>query len=139
MIIRPPVIEITPLPSPIHAGETIAFDARASSHADGQITKYEWTFSEAGTVRFTKSGSLVDATFDTAGDWEFTLKITDNYGITFSELRVRTSAYRRKERIVVEAGASEFPLWAVYGAMAIIAVAIIALLLFLRLKRSKPK
>lgn len=61
------------------AGETATFDASQSTSADGALT-YEWTFGD-GT---TKTGKQVQHTFDSAGEYNVTLTVTDESGTSDS-------------------------------------------------------
>ncbi|MFC7080883.1 PKD domain-containing protein [Halorussus caseinilyticus] len=69
-------------PSP---DDTITFDAGASSDADGQITEYEWDFD--GDGYFGYDGSQNTYSFDTAGTYPVTLRVTDNGEQTVKEIR----------------------------------------------------
>lgn len=74
-----PVASINASPNPVFLGESIFFDASASSDADGSIVDYAWT----GDV--TASGINFNHTFAQAGNYSVTLTVTDNDGLTASE------------------------------------------------------
>jgi PKD repeat protein len=65
----------TPTPG---AGQTTAFDASASSDPDGTITSYAWDFGDGNTA----TGRTPSNTYQSAGTYTVTLKVTDSDGDT---------------------------------------------------------
>ena len=70
-------------PSQPRVGETITFDASTSS---GQIISYRWDFGDGETG----SGITVTHSYDSPGNYEVTLTVTDDKGATDSISRVVT-------------------------------------------------
>jgi len=73
-----PSASFTASPSSPDAGETVSFDASASSDADGSIASYEWDFGDGETA----TGATPIHTYDSAGDYDVTLTVTDDDGAT---------------------------------------------------------
>jgi PKD repeat protein len=71
-----PVASFTFDPSSPEAGESVNFDASASTDADGSIESYAWDFDDDETA----SGATVSHAFDSAGDYEVELTVTDDSG-----------------------------------------------------------
>ncbi len=73
-------VKFTP-ESPL-AGDAIRFDASESSDPDGQITKYEWDWTNDGTFdeSFTEPTALHP--FGSAGEFTVKLRVTDNTNAT---------------------------------------------------------
>ncbi|MFN1833695.1 PKD domain-containing protein [Balneola sp. MJW-20] len=69
------------------AGEEIQFDASESIDPDGEITSIEWEFDDGQVL----SGETVSRSFDTSGNKNFTLRVSDNEGISNSIVTVRGS------------------------------------------------
>ena len=69
------VIEYEPT-SPV-VGETVRFDALGSDD-EHEIETYNWQFS--GVKSFDTDGPVVERSFDTAGDVDATLQVTDEFG-----------------------------------------------------------
>jgi len=62
------------------AGTTVTFDASTSEDPDGSIESYEWDLNSDGT--FELNGRTTDYTFEDAGEYEVTLRVTDSLGGT---------------------------------------------------------
>ncbi len=75
-----PVASFT-APLAAKAGESVSFDASASSDPDGTIAKYEWDLDGNGSYE-TNTGTTptTSHTFPTAGNAEVGLRVTDNGG-----------------------------------------------------------
>jgi PKD repeat protein len=107
-IIRPPILVVAQLPSPIIVGATVTFNASASYYPDGTITTYNWTFSNpSGNLKGSPSGNVVNFTFpekpESVGDWTVQLVVVDNYTITYNATRLPgTSSYRKVLKVSVE-------------------------------------
>ncbi len=78
--------EATPESGP--APLTVAFDASASSSPAGQITRYEWDFEGRNNFRDAE-GVTAEWTFEREGDYEVSLRVTDNTGQE-SEITTKT-------------------------------------------------
>jgi PKD repeat protein len=74
----PPVASFTATPQSGTAPLTVAFDARASSDPDGNITSYAWTFGDGGTG----TGATLQYVYGAAGTYVATLTVTDNRNAT---------------------------------------------------------
>jgi PKD repeat protein len=74
---KPPVAAIA---GPDHGlpGETLTFSASGSSDSDGQIVKYDWNFGDQATG----SGVEVTHSYAAPGDYQVTLTVTDDGGLT---------------------------------------------------------
>jgi len=75
----PPAASFTYLPHTPTIGETITFDASASSDPDGTIESYAWDFD--GT---TETGVTTTHAYTTADTYTITLTVTDNDNLTDS-------------------------------------------------------
>jgi PKD repeat protein len=71
----------TATPSPAQVGQTVTFDASASTDSDGTIAKYEWDLDGDGTYE-TDTGTTPTVTkaYQTPGDVSVKLRVTDNAG-----------------------------------------------------------
>lgn len=78
-----PVASFKFMPAAPRPGEEIAFDASRSSDPDGTIVKYVWEF-EGGPPPGSIQGEQVKYTFTAAGQYEVTLWVTDDDGLTAS-------------------------------------------------------
>jgi PKD repeat protein len=78
-------------PASAKVGETVSFDASASSDADGTIAKYEWDLDGNGSYE-TSTGTTPSAThaYSTAAAVSVHLRVTDDKGATASAVRVLT-------------------------------------------------
>jgi YD repeat-containing protein len=79
----PPTASFTSTPEPANPGQTVSFDASASSDTDGTITKYEWDLDGNGTFE-TDTGTTptTSKSYTTAGPVAVKLRVTDNGGAT---------------------------------------------------------
>ena len=69
-------------------GEAIEFDASGSISSDGTIITYEWDFDGDGTTDAT--GKTTTHTFDSAGEYDVELTVTDGDGTTNTTTRTVT-------------------------------------------------
>lgn len=65
-------------PSKIKTGLNITFDGSASVDSDGSIASYEWNFGDGSPVA--QSNSIVQHAFTSEGEYQVSLKVTDNLG-----------------------------------------------------------
>ena len=79
----PPMASFTYTPHTPIVGDTVTFDASASSDLDGTIESYAWDFGD-GT---TGTGVTKTHTYTTADTYNVTLKITDNDTLTDTAAR----------------------------------------------------
>lgn len=77
-VTAPPEPEFNIQPSSPVEGDTVTFDASASSDPDRDITSYQWVIAEDTTAR----GSVVEETFEEYGTYEVTLTVEDSVGNT---------------------------------------------------------
>jgi PKD repeat protein len=87
----PPVANFSFTPPGPVVGDTVSFNASASSDPDGSITSYAWNFGDGATG----SGQLVTHTYAASGTYNVTLTVTDNGGANGSvskSVSVGTSA-----------------------------------------------
>jgi subtilisin family serine protease len=66
-------------PSSPVVGEEVIFNGSDSVDSDGEIISYEWTVDDTGS---TKSGKQIVYTYDTTGEYNVKLTVTDNSGAT---------------------------------------------------------
>ncbi len=82
----PPFARFTHTAPPKVAPFKISFDATSSSDSDGTITNptnYFWDFGD-GTQDLGTTGSVLDHTYSTTGQYNVTLRVVDNLGATGS-------------------------------------------------------
>lgn len=84
----PPTAGFEFAPTDPTVGETISFDAGASSDTDGVVSSYEWDFTGDGTVDAT--GETVDHTYDSSGTYAVSLTVTDDAGATDTAVKSLT-------------------------------------------------
>ncbi|HOJ16871.1 MAG TPA: stalk domain-containing protein, partial [Caldisericia bacterium] len=72
----PPFANFTITPEKVSAQKDITFDASNSTDSDGEIVKYEWNFGK-GEIEGDK---VIIHRFNKAGNYDVTLKVTDNEG-----------------------------------------------------------
>ena len=63
-------------------GDTIRFDASASSDPDGSIVEYAWDWTSDGAFDQTLPTSCVDRRMEAGGEYRVTLRVTDDRGRT---------------------------------------------------------
>ncbi|MBU1049857.1 PKD domain-containing protein [Candidatus Bipolaricaulota bacterium] len=76
----PPVAAFAYAPAGPVVGDTVSFDASASSDSDGSISSYAWTFGDGATG----SGQFVTHAYTASGSRTVKLTVTDNQGATAS-------------------------------------------------------
>jgi len=86
----PPVANFGFTPTNPIVGDTVSFDASASSDSDGSISSYAWNFGDGNTG----SGQFATHLFATSGTYTVTLTVTDNeaaQGTTSAAITMGTS------------------------------------------------
>jgi PKD repeat protein len=84
----PPVASFTALPNPALTGQTVSFDASASSDPDGTIANYKWDLDGNGTFETnTNTTKTASSSYANAGPVTVRLQVTDNEGITAQTTR----------------------------------------------------
>jgi PKD repeat protein len=78
----PPTADLSVSSTSVSVGETVTFDASASSDPDGSITSYEWDFDGDGTVDTSTMIPTVDHAYSSAGTYDAGLTVTDDDGAT---------------------------------------------------------
>ncbi len=73
---QPPNASFSFTPAGPTAGDTVSFDASASSDPDGTIVSYAWEFGDGSTG----SGQFVTHAFTSSGSYSVKLTVTDNQG-----------------------------------------------------------
>jgi glucose/arabinose dehydrogenase/uncharacterized beta-barrel protein YwiB (DUF1934 family) len=63
------------------AGQPATYHSE-STDSDGQITQYEWDFDGDGTFEETTTSVDIEHTFESAGEYDVTLRVTDDDGAT---------------------------------------------------------
>ncbi|MFD1686725.1 malectin domain-containing carbohydrate-binding protein [Halobellus litoreus] len=105
------------------AGQSATYHSE-STDSDGQIASYEWDFDGDGTFEESTTNAQIQHTFDSGGDYDVTLKVTDDDGATDTATKTVTVASQPSEQVVyrVNAGGPELqatdggPNWAVDNA-----------------------
>jgi PKD repeat protein len=77
----PPVANLNISPTTGNAPLTLTLDGNASFDADGSISKCEWQIPGKSSI----SGCRTQITLDNAGNYNITLTVTDNSGLTASD------------------------------------------------------
>lgn len=76
-----PDCDFTASPNPADVGESVGFNASASTDPDGTIDSYQWDFGDS-TAPVTETDALISHTFTSVGSFIVTLTLTDNDGNT---------------------------------------------------------
>jgi PKD repeat protein len=74
----PPVADFTWTPPSPSAGESVLFDASASSDPDGYITLYEWDWDHDGVYDESHTTPTTTHVWTTPGSYSVSLRVTDN-------------------------------------------------------------
>jgi len=82
----PPTATFDASSGTVTVGETVQFDATASSDADGSVVGYEWTFGDGATA----SSSTTSHEYASAGAFEVTIAVTDDDGASATASRTIT-------------------------------------------------
>jgi YD repeat-containing protein len=90
---KSPVPSFTATPNPVAPGVPTTFDASASADPDGAVVRYEWDLDGNGSYE-TDSGETPAAStsYQTAGDDQVGLRVTDDVGATATTTRTVTVA-----------------------------------------------
>jgi YD repeat-containing protein len=88
---RPPVASFTATPNPVLAGQTVTFDAAASSDPDGTVVRYQWDLDGNGTLETdTGTNRVVTRSYPAGNSPTIRLRVTDNLGQSAETTRVVT-------------------------------------------------
>jgi PKD repeat protein len=88
---RTPTASFTGTPNPANVGQSVAFNAGASSDPDGTIARYEWDLDGNGSFETdTGAAATTSRTYTTAGTVNVNLRVTDNTGGTGTTTRAIT-------------------------------------------------
>lgn len=79
---KPPIAAFRFFPETPKMGDQVCFNASESSDPDGSIVKYEWDFDGDGTFDETATEPKVCRVFEVAGNFNVTLRVTDEDGAT---------------------------------------------------------
>jgi len=79
----PPVCDFTVSPNPANVGDSVGFNAGASSDPDGTITNYAWDFGDGNTLD-PNTDPTVSHVYTNSGAFTATLTLTDDDGNTSS-------------------------------------------------------
>lgn len=85
------------LPTP---GEEITVDAGRATDPDGEITSYEWTFGDDTTA----TGETATHSYESTGEYDVTLTVTDNDGTTTEQTHTVTVRPPSDETVEVGPG-----------------------------------
>jgi YD repeat-containing protein len=77
-----PVPAFQSAPSPAQTGQQVSFDAGESTDLDGSIAKYEWDLDGNGSYETSGTTPNATKTYNEAGTYQVTLRVTDNSGNT---------------------------------------------------------
>ena len=115
----PPTASFSASTTSADTGQPVTFDAAGSTDSDGQIASYEWDFDGDGTFEESTTTAQIQHTFDSSGDYDVTLKVTDDDGATDAATQTVTVDSQPTQQILyrVNAGGSELqasdgPNWA---------------------------
>jgi PKD repeat protein len=86
----------------VKVGEEISLDGGGSSDPDGQIVSYEWDFGDGTKAK----GAQVKKIYDTPGEYQVILKVTDDKGATATATLVVTVMEKGKAVITEHAEGS---------------------------------
>lgn len=79
---KPPVAAFRFAPETPRMGDQVCFNAAESRDPDGKIVRYEWDFDGDGTPDETTADPKVCRVFELAGNFDVTLRVTDEDGAT---------------------------------------------------------
>jgi PGF-pre-PGF domain-containing protein len=102
----PPTATFNYQPSTPSTGTTVTFDASDSVDPDGSISSYDWDLDGDGSVD--ASGETVSNTYDTAGDYQATLTVTDNSDATTSSSKTISVSTSDTDIVVAPDGTGDY-------------------------------
>jgi YVTN family beta-propeller protein len=79
---QPPHAAFSVSPSPALRGDTVSFDANASTDSDGSVARYVWDFGDGGDP--VVGGPTAQHTYSFGGTYTVTLTTTDNEGCSLT-------------------------------------------------------
>ena len=77
---QPPRVEFTYVPVGPTINDVVTFDGSGSNDPDGRIMSYEWDFEGDGIYDLASDSPTVEWLYDEAGDYQVSLRITDDDG-----------------------------------------------------------
>jgi len=111
----PPVAALTADPYAGNAPMTVNFSAEGSTDEDGSIENYEWdfdgdgVFSEGGGEDDAEGNATASFTFDARGEYDATVRLTDNEGATATAQQLITVTGPGWEVVTVDADGGKNP------------------------------
>jgi PKD repeat protein len=95
-----PTASFTMSPSPARPGQTVTFNAAASSYSKGSIKKYEWALKGNGTYETTTTTPTVTTSYATAQTVKVGLRVLDsNGGWDYTEQPLRVGEFPPEARL----------------------------------------
>ena len=116
-----PIVQFNTGESKLVIKEPITFDASQSTDEDGQVAKFEWDFGEG----FQEGQAQVEREFEVPGEYQVTVKVTDNKG----EYRASEFTFKIADRVNIW--------WIVVGSL--LGMAIVVGVVFYVLRRRVAK
>ena len=95
-----PTASFTASPSPARPGQTVTFNAAASSYSKGTIKKYEWALKGNGTYETSTTTPTITTSYATAQTVKVGLRVTDsNGGWEYIEAPLRVGEFPPEARL----------------------------------------
>ncbi len=95
-----PTASFTASPSPARPGQTVTFNAAASSYSKGTIKKYEWALKGNGTYETSTTTPTITTSYATAQTVNVGLRVTDsNGGWEYIEQPLRVGEFPPEARL----------------------------------------
>lgn len=139
-VIYPPVLNFTYYPQPVYVGDTVTFNASASYHPNGTITKYTWKIYKGTLLVATQSfdqTTIMSYTFNEVALWKVVLEVTDNFNVTYKSGRDKTESYRLQMSLAVVEKPWSIDFSIIVIAIILIVVVVVGAALYMRRKRKK--
>jgi YVTN family beta-propeller protein len=111
---QPPHAAFSASPEAAAPGETVGFDASASTDPDGNVARYDWDFGDGTSAA--NAGATPSHAYAKAGTYQVTLTTTDNEGCSTEVVFTGQTAYcngsavaRATRTVTVEEAAAKCP------------------------------